>query len=173
MFVTDQMCRAALAGAALASGLAMLTGCGGQPRDAAAVSTSFSGRVVTGTSTDLGSIVLGWGDTHSDTEITTPRPGEVTARCTGRSDDLAVEITAAHGWTIRAVYGSPVLTVGNTDQQLPAAELDTATALIAAPEPVDWSEPDQLDIAAAVDGPDQWSSDHSGRVYVSVHVDCR
>lgn len=47
------------------------------------------------------------------------------------------------------------------------------TALIAAPEPVDWSEPDQLDIAAAVDGPNQWSGEHSGRVYVSVHVDCR
>ncbi|UQB75968.1 hypothetical protein KI427_27460 (plasmid) [Rhodococcus ruber] len=137
------------------------------------MSTSFSGRVVTGTSTDLGSIVLGWGDTHSDTEITTPQPDEVTARCTGRGDDLAVEITAPHGWTIRAAYGSPVLTVGNTDQQLPAAAIDTTTALIAAPEPVDWSEPDQLDIAAAVEGPDEWSSEHSGRVYVSVHVDCR
>ncbi|MCD2099993.1 hypothetical protein [Rhodococcus rhodochrous] len=61
MFVTDQMRRAALAGVVLANGLAVLTGCGDQPRDAAAVSTSFSGRVVTGTSTDLGSIVLGWG----------------------------------------------------------------------------------------------------------------
>jgi len=155
------------------SGLAVLTGCGDQPRDAAAVSTSFSGQVVTGTSTDLGSIVFGWGDTHSDTEITTPQPDEVTARCTGHGDDLAVEITAAHGWTIRAAYGSPVLTVGNTDQQLPAAEIDPTTALIAAPEPVDWSEPDQLDLAVAVDGPDEWSSEHSGRVYVSVHFDCR
>nr|CAR47831.1 hypothetical protein [Rhodococcus sp. PY11] len=173
MFVTEQMRRAVLAGVVLASGLAVLTGCGGQPRDAAAVSTSFSGRVVTGTSTDLGSIVLGRGDTHSGTEITTPRPDEVTARCTGHGDDLAVEITAPHGWTIRAAFGSPVLTVGNTDQQLEAAELDTTTALIAAPVPVDWSEPDQLDIAVAVDGPDEWSSEHSGRVYVSVHVDCR
>ncbi|WP_240794955.1 hypothetical protein [Rhodococcus zopfii] len=173
MFVTDQLRRAALAGVVLASGLAVLTGCGGQPRDAAAVSTSFSGRGVTGTSTDLGSIVLGWGDTHSDTEITTPRPDEITARCTGRGDDLAVEIAAPHGWTLRAAYGSPVLTVGNTDQQLAVAELDTTTALIAAPVPVDWSEPDQLDIAAAVEGPDEWRSEHSGRVYVSVHVDCR
>ncbi|MGW5301641.1 hypothetical protein ACWEQV_25730 [Rhodococcus aetherivorans] len=173
MFVNDQMRRAVLSGAVLASGLAALTGCGGQPRDAAAVSTSFSGRVVTGTSTDLGSIVFGWGDTHSDTEITTPQPDEVTARCSGRGDDLAVEITAPYGWTIRAVYGSPVLTVGNTDQQLPAAAIDTTTALIAAPEPVDWSEPDQLDIAAAVEGPDEWRREHSGRVYVSVHVDCR
>ncbi len=173
MFVTDQMRRAALAGVVLASGLAVLTGCGDAPRDAAAVSTSFSGRVVTGTSTDLGSIVLGWGDTHSDTEITTPQPDEITARCTGRGDDLAVEITAPHGWTIRAAYGSPVLTVGNTDQQLEAAAIDTTTALIAAPVPVDWSEPDQLDIAVAVEGPVEWSSEHSGRVYVSVHVDCR
>lgn len=111
------MRRAALAGAALASGLVALTGCGDQPRDAAAVSTSFSGRVVTGTSTDLGSIALGWGDTHSDTEITTPRPDEITARCTGHGDDLAAEITAPHGWTIRAACGSPVLTVGNTDHR--------------------------------------------------------
>ena len=173
MSATSPLRRAALAVPVLVCGLAALTACGDQPRDAAAVSTSFSGRVVTGTSTDLGSIVLGWGDTHSDTEITTPQPDETAARCTGRGDNLAVEITAPHGWTLRAAYGSPVLTVGNTDQQLAAAELDTTTALIAAPEPVDWSEPDQLDIAAAVEGPDEWRSEHSGRVYVSVHVDCR
>ncbi len=74
---------------------------------------------------------------------------------------------------IHATYGSPVLTVGNTDQQLEAAEIDTTNAVIAAPEPVDWSEPDQLDIAVAVEGPDGWHAEHSGRVQVSVHVDCR
>ncbi|TCN53493.1 hypothetical protein EV641_106137 [Rhodococcus sp. SMB37] len=173
MSATSPLRRAALAVPALACGLAALTACGDQPRDAAAVSTSFSGQVVTGTSTDLGSIVIGWGDAHSDTEITTPQPEAVAARCTGRGDDLTVEITAPHGWTIRAVYGSPVLTVGNTDQQLAAAEIDTTNPLIAAPEPVDWSEPDQLDIAAAVEGPDGWNAEHSGRVYVSIHVDCR
>ena len=66
-----------------------------------------------------------------------------------------------------------MLTVGNTEQQLAAAEFDTTTAVVAAPVPVDWSEPDQLDIAAAVDGQDGWRAEHSGRVYVSVHVDCR
>lgn len=173
MSATSPLRRTALAVPVLACGLAALTACGDQPREAAAVSTSFSGRVVTGTSTDLGSIVLGWGDAHSDTEITTPQPDQITARCTGRGDNLAVEITAPHGWTLRAEHGSPVLTVGNTDQQLEAAELDTTTAVVAAPVPVDWSESDQLDIAAAVDGPDEWRSEHSGRVYVSVHVDCR
>lgn len=172
MSATSSLRRAALA-SALACGLAALTACGEQPRAAAAVSTSFSGQVVTGTSTDLGSIVVGWGDTHSATEITTPQPDETAARCTGRGDDLAVDITAPHGWTIRAEYGSPVLTVGNTDQQLGAAAIDTTAAVVAAPVPVDWSEPDQLDIAAAVDGPDGWKAEHSGRVYVSVHVDCR
>ncbi|SEB83044.1 hypothetical protein SAMN04490240_0560 [Rhodococcus pyridinivorans] len=69
------MRRAALAGAALASGLVALTGCGDQPRDAAAVSTSFSGRVVTGTSTDLDSIALGWGYAlgHRDHHTSTGR----------------------------------------------------------------------------------------------------
>ncbi|WMM72732.1 hypothetical protein RCF27_23520 [Rhodococcus pyridinivorans] len=100
----------------------------------------------------------------------------------GRAVDLLAQDTirfSATAWRtsaidhlLRAACGSPVLTVGNTDQQFPSAELDT-TALIAAPEPVDWSEPDQFDIAAAVEGPDQWSGEHSGRVYVSVHVDCR
>ena len=121
----------------------------------------------------LGSIVIGWGDTHSGTEITTPRPEEVTARCAGRGEDLTVEILAPHGWTIRAADGSPVLTVGNTDQQLPAAELDTTNPLIAALDAVDWAEPDQVDIAAVVDGPTDWNAAHSGRVYVSIHVDCR
>ena len=142
-------------------------------RDAAAVTTSFSGQVVTGDSTDLGSIVIGWGDTHSGTEITTPKSEDVTARCTGRGEDLAVDITTPHGWTIRAAHGSPVLTVGNTDQQLPAAELDTTNPLLAALDAVDWSEVDQLDIAAVVDGPAEWTAEHSGRVYMSIHVDCR
>lgn len=173
MSATSPLRRAVLVVPALVCGLAVLTACGDQPRDAAAVSTSFSGQVVTGTSTDLGSIVIGWGDAHSDTEITTPQPEAVAAQCIGRGDDLAVDITAPHGWTIHAEYGSPVLTVGNTDQQLPAAEIDTTTAVIAAPEPVDWSEPDQFDIAAAVEAPTGWVADHSGRVFVSIHVDCR
>ncbi len=74
MSATSPLRRAALAVPALACGLAVLTACGDQPRDAAAVSTSFSGQVVTGTSTDLGSIVIGWGDAHSDSEITTRSP---------------------------------------------------------------------------------------------------
>ena len=79
---------AALAGVALAA----LTACGGGGRAAAAVPPSISGSVVTDESTDLGSIVIGWGETHSNTEITTPRPDEVSARCHGRGEQLAVDI---------------------------------------------------------------------------------
>ena len=65
-----------------------------------------------------------------------------------------------------------MLTVGNTDQNLAAAEIDTTNPLLAALDAVDWSQTDQVDIAAAVDGPADWSRAHSGRVYVPIHVDC-
>ena len=86
---------------------------------------------------------------------------------------MEVDIDAPQGWTLRATYGSPVLTMGNADQQLATAEIDTTNPLIAAADAVDWSEPDQFDIAVAVDGPDECAAEHSGRVYVSIHVDCR
>ena len=75
MSATSPLRRAALTASVLACGLAALTGCGDQPREAAAVSTSFSGQVVTGTSTDLGSIVLGWGYAlgHRDHHASTGR----------------------------------------------------------------------------------------------------
>ncbi len=153
---------------------ATLTACGSDDaRDATSVSTSTSGQIVTDTSTDQGSIVIGWGDAHSDTEITTPRPDEVTARCTGRGDELAVDITAPHGWTIHAVHGSQILTLENTDQDLTAADIDTTNQFLEVLQSVDWSETDQLDIAATADAPADWKAGHSSRVYLSVHVDCR
>jgi hypothetical protein len=82
---------------------------------------------------------------------------------------LEVDIDAPQGWTLRATYGSPVLTMGNADQQLATAEIDTTNPLIAA-DVVDWSEPDQFDIAVAVDGPDEWAAEHSGP---GVRVDTR
>ena len=171
--------------AALAA-VAVLVACGSDgPRDAASVTTSTSGNIVTKTSTDLGSIVIGWGEEHSDTEITTPQPGQVTARCTGRGDDLAVDITAPHGWKIQARHGSPTLRVENTDQHLAATDIDTTDRFLAAADVdasskfldtlqgVSWSEGDELDIAAAADAPADWQRTHSGRVYLSIHVDCR
>ena len=50
---------AALSGVALA-----LTACDDEGRAAAAVTASISGPVVTDESTDLGRIVIGWGETH-------------------------------------------------------------------------------------------------------------
>ncbi|GAA4491032.1 hypothetical protein GCM10023094_55210 [Rhodococcus olei] len=167
--------RRAAAAAALATGAPalLLTACGVGARAAADVTTSTSGAVVTSTSTDLGSIVLGWGERHSDTEITTPRPEDVTARCTGRGDDLAVDIAAPHGWTIQARHGSPVLTVANTDQNLPAADIDTTHQVLDVLHGVDWSETDQVDIAATADAPLDWKPTHSGRIQLSIHIDCR
>ncbi|ABH00193.1 hypothetical protein RHA1_ro09150 (plasmid) [Rhodococcus jostii RHA1] len=49
------------------------------------------------------------GENHSDTEITTPRPDQVTARRNGSGDELAVDITAPHNWKIHARSGSQVL----------------------------------------------------------------
>ncbi|MGO4205642.1 hypothetical protein AB4Z09_28700 [Rhodococcus sp. TAF43] len=165
--------KTAAAAAALAAA-AMLTGCGSDDaRAAASVTTSTSGAIVTDTSTDLGSIVIGWGDQHSDTEITTPKPAEVTARCTGRGDDLAVDITAPHGWKIGARHGSQTLTVENTDQNLTAADIDTTNQLLDTLQAVDWSETDQADIAATTDAPADWKPTHSGRIQLSIHVDCR
>ena len=163
-----------LATAATLAAAAALTACGSDDaRDAASVTTSTSGAIVTDTSTDLGSIVIGWGDAHSDTEITTPKPDEVTARCTGRGDDLAVDITAPHGWTIYATNGSQTLTASNTDQNLPAADVDTTNKFLDVLQSVDWSETDQVDLAATTDAPTDWKPNHSGRIQLSIHVDCR
>ncbi|EME18514.1 hypothetical protein [Rhodococcus triatomae] len=162
-----------VAATALAAAAA-LAGCrNDDARDAASVTTSTSGAIVTATSTDLGSIVIGWGDAHSDDEITTPKPDDVTARCTGRGDDLVVDITAPHGWTIHAAHGSQTLTIENTDQNLPATDIDTTNQFLDTLTAVDWSETGQLDIAATADAPAAWPRTHSGRIQLSIHVDCR
>jgi len=154
--------------------LAALTACGDDDgRAAAAVTASLSGSVVTDESADLGSIVIGWGETHSDTEITTPRPDEVSARCYGRGKQLAVDITAAHGWKIHARHGSQILTIENTDQDLAPADVDTTNKYRGALQAVDWTQPDHADIAATIDAPQDWNqADQQRRVYLSLHVDC-
>jgi hypothetical protein len=91
-----------------------------------------------------------------------------------RGEDLTVDITAPHGWTIRARHGSPIVTVENTEQNLAGVDIDTTDQFADVAQPVDWSEADQLDIAAAAAVPAEWNSvDDEGRVYLSIHVDCR
>lgn len=166
--------RSATATAVVAVGaLTALTACGSDDsRDATAVSASQSGTVVTDSSDDLGSIIIGWGEKHSDTEITTPKPEDVTATCFGAGEDLAVEINAPHGWNIKASNPSQVLTVTNTDQNL-SGDIDTTNQYLDSLTAVDWSQLDQLDIAATAAAPQDWNSPYgTGRIYLSVHVDC-
>lgn len=153
-----------------------IVGCGDEEsgRAAAAVSASTSGSIVTDSSTDLGSIVIGWGEQHTDTEITTPRPQDISARCHGEGEELSVELAAPHGWRIAATHGSQVLVVENADQDFTSADLDTTNHFLPDLRAVDWSQPDQVDIAAVASAPANWSSPFPDRrVYVSVHVDCR
>lgn len=165
--------RSAAATAVAVGALAALTACGGDDgRAAASVSASQSGTVVTDSSDDLGSIIIGWGEQHSDNEITTPKPEDVTARCFGNGDDLAVEISAPQGWIIKTSHPSQVLTVENTDQGL-SGDIDTTNQYLDSLRSVDWSQPDQLDLAATAAAPQDWNSPYgTGRVYLSVHIDC-
>ncbi|MCE4267220.1 hypothetical protein [Rhodococcus globerulus] len=173
IFSHNIFAKAAVMATVLASAVIMV-GCGSDDtRDAASVAASSGGTIVTGTSTDLGSIVIGWGEQYSEREITTPTPEEVTARCTGRGEGLAVDITAPHGWKIHANHGSQILTIGNVDQDLPATDIDTANQFLEVLGSVDWSETDQFDIAATTDAPEAWNPAHSGRVQLSIHIDCR
>lgn len=141
-------------------------------RPAASVSASTSGAIVTDDSTNLGSIVIGWGEQNSDDEVTTPKPEDVSARCMGTGDGLAVKIEAPHGWILNAQHGSQIINIENADQGLPAADVDTANQFLDSLHSVDWSENGQLDIAATADAPADWDSARSGRVFVSIHVDC-
>lgn len=165
--------RAALSIALSGAALAALTACSSdESRAATSVSASTSGTVVTDSSDDLGSIIIGWGELHTDTEITTPKPEDVTARCTGTGENLAVEISSPHGWKIKANNPSQTLTVENTEQDL-SGEIDTANQFLDTLRAVDWSTPEQVDIAATAQAPADWNSPYgTGRVYLSLHVDC-
>lgn len=165
--------RAALSIALSGAALAALTACSSdESRAATSVSASTSGTVVTDSSDDLGSIIIGWGEKHTDTEITTPKLDDVTARCTGTGENLAVDITSPHGWKIKANNPSQTLTVENTEQDL-SGEIDTANQFLDTLRSVDWSTPDQVDIAATAQAPADWNSPYgTGRVYLSLHVDC-
>lgn len=157
--LTGAGCIAALLAASACSGG------GDDARPAAAVSTSTSATVVTGNSTDLGAIVLGLGN-----NITTPKPEDVHARCTGTGADLSVEIEAP-GWHIAATNPSQTLSVAKTDADL-TGDIDTTNRYLDTLKAVDWSEENQLDIAATVQAPAQWKQPDP-TVYLSIHIDCR
>ncbi|MEU6562544.1 hypothetical protein [Nocardia nova] len=128
--------------------------------------------MVTGNQTDLGSIIIGWGNKHADDAITTPKPDDIDARCTGHSDDLAVDIHAPHGWGITAHKPSQTVTVVNTEQGL-NGEIDTTNRYLEQVKAIDWSETDQLDIAATVKVPTDWKSPAGADLlYISIHIDC-
>ena len=152
--------RTAAAAAARAVGaITALTACGGdEGRRAAAVSASTSGVIVTDASTDLGSIIFGWGEDHSDTELTTPRPDQLDARCYGSGDVLAIDITAPHGWKIHASSGSQILAIENVDQGLARTDVDATNKYLDIAQSIDWSQPDEVDIAATADAPRGWNA---------------
>ena len=167
--------RAAAAAALAISVITALTACGGdEGRMAAAVSPSTRGVIVTDASTDLGSIIIGWGQDHSATEITTPRPDQLDVRCYGSGDALAVDIVAPHGWKIHASSGSQILAIENVDRGLVRTDVDATNKYLDIAQSIDWSQPDEVDIAATADTPQGWNSPPSpARVYLSIHVDCR
>ncbi|MDJ0419607.1 hypothetical protein ACVH9Z_25160 [Rhodococcus opacus] len=176
MTLSHRRPRRTAAAAALAVGaITALTACGSdEGRKATAVSASTSAVIVTDASTDLGSIIIGWGEDHSDTEITTPRPDQLDARCYGSADALAIDITTPHGWKIHARSGSQILAIENIDQDLARTDVDATNKYLDITQSIDWSQPDEVDIAATADAPQGWNSPAGpARVCLSFHIDCR
>ncbi len=161
-------------GVVLIGATLMLSGCSGDGgRDAKSVAATHTGQIVSQSRNDYDNIIIGWGEKHSPTEITTPSPDDVTARCFGNGDDLSAVITAPYGWKISVSHPSEVLSVQNTEQDL-TAELDTSNKYYPDLREIDWSTPDHVDIAAAPRVPDDWYSPYGAnqQMYVSLHVDC-
>ncbi len=160
----------AVAAGAMVAGI---TGCGSGDDSRAAKSVEPTG-TYRGPSNP---IVIGWGERHEPTGITTPSANDVDARCTGSGDSLAVEITAPYGWTMRAHHGSTVLSVENSDQHL-KADLETHNQAVVngrgGREEIDWSTPDQVDFDVTVTVPNDWYSPYGRNqdFYAGLHVNC-
>lgn len=78
-----------------------------------------------------------------------------------------------HGWNIHARHGSQILTIENTDQDLTPADVDTTNKYLDTLQAVDWTQPDDVDIAATIDAPQDWNqTDQQRRIHLSLHVDC-
>lgn len=154
---------------ALLGVLTAATGCTTH-RDATAISASTRDTTLTGT--DPGNIVIGWGEQPSPTEITTPDPAEITAECSGQTDTLTITIDAPHGWHITARQPAQTLTIENTEQGLAATDIDTTIRYLPTLKTVDWSDPNEVDIATTTHAPPAWNGPPHRRLYVSIHVTC-
>lgn len=101
-------------------------------------------------------------------------PTSSTLAATETPDALAVDITAPHGWKIHASSGSQILAIENVDQDLTRAGVDATNKYLDIAQSIDWSQPDEVDIAATADAPQGWNSPAGpARIYLSVHIDCR
>lgn len=164
--------RTATAGIAVAIATTfLLTACGDDAPDSRDA-TSVGPSTVPSTQTDLSSIVLGWGQKLDPNEITHPSAEDLEVSCTGRDHQLKVKITDTNGWKILLAYGSQHLRVDNTDRNL-TADLDAGKIPTPLPQ-IDWSQPNQVDIAAAPIVPADWTSPYGPgqRFYLSAHIDC-
>ena len=78
-----------------------------------------------------------------------------------------------HGWKIHASSGSQILAIENVDQGLARTDVDATNKYLDIAQSIDWSQPDEVDIAATADAPRGWNAPAGpARVYLSVHIDC-
>lgn len=136
---------------------------------AKSVTATWTQKIVTGSPADIGDIVIGWGKKYSPTEITTPDPSEVKARCYA-GDQPQISIRAPHGWMIGVNKGSRTVVVQNSEQHLFGGYLEMSETM----SEMDWSTPGHVDLAASFMAPDHWDSpyEEAQHVYISLHVDC-
>lgn len=135
---------------------------------ATSVTPTWTQKSVTGSPVDIGNIVIGWGKKYSPTEITTPAPSEVKARCYP-GDQPQISIRAPHGWIISVNKNSRTVVVNNSEQHL-NGYLEMSETM----SEMDWSTPGHVDLAASLKAPDHWDSpyEEAQHMYISLHVDC-
>lgn len=117
-------------------------------------------------------IVIGWGQTFTPGELSTPPADQVQARCTGAGNDLRIKISAPEGWTVYMTAHSPKLRVTNSDQHFDA-ELDATPKIPGLPTPIEWTD-SGVDLAAAAYVPDDWNSRYGPgqQFYLAAKIDC-
>lgn len=157
---------------ALAAAAFVIAGCGNDDNPSRAAK-SIGPSTVPSADADLDAIVIGWGQKLAPNEITHPAAKDVTVTCTDRGDQLKVKITTPQGWKILLAHGSQTMNVTN-DQQHLQADLDTAR-IPTGTKQIDWSQTNEVDIAAHSIVPDNWQSPYGPgqQFYLSAHIDCR
>ncbi|PKZ63563.1 MULTISPECIES: hypothetical protein [Gordonia] len=168
---TKRRLPAAIITAAAAAAMVLVAGCGDDAPDSRSAK-AISPSTVPSAEADLDAIVLGWGQKLDPNEITHPAPDDLEVTCTGRDDQLKVKITDTNGWKILLAHGSQQMRVENADRGL---EADLDAAKIPTPTPqIDWSQPNQVDIAAHAIVPDTWTSPYGPgqQFHLSAHIDC-